>query len=105
MLRRDYLNVLGKYGERGVAALVAATPTKSGITASSWGYEVHNDGSTASIVYTNDSENHGCKIVILLMYGHGTKNGGYVQANDFVNPALEPVFKQMADEAWREVTK
>ena len=104
-LRRDYLNVLNKYGEQGVNALRAATPVNSGITADSWSYEIHNDGKTASISFNNSSENNGCNVVVLLMYGHGTNNGGYVQANNFVDPALEGLFGQMADEAWKEVTK
>lgn len=105
VLRRDYLNVLARYGEEGLSALREATPKNSGITAGSWNYEIVNDGKTASISFNNSSENNGANIVILLMYGHGTKNGGYVQANDFVNPALEQVFKNMADAAWKEVTK
>lgn len=105
MFRKDYLNVLAKYGDQGVEALRAATPADSGITAESWSYTIENDGKTCSISFENSNENEGLNIVILLMYGHGTKNGGYVQANDFVNPALEPVFKQMADAAWKEVTR
>lgn len=105
MLRRDYLNVLARYGEQGLAALRAATPIDSGVTAESWSYTIENDGKTCSISFENSSENNGCNIVVLLMYGHGTKNGGYVQANDFVNPALEPIFKEMAENAWKEVTK
>lgn len=105
MLRRDYLNVADKYGQIGVQALRDATPVDSGITAESWFYEIENTGKSVNISFHNNNENQGANIVILLMYGHGTGNGGYVQANDFVNPALEPVFQQMADAAWKEVTK
>lgn len=105
MLRRDHMRILNEYGERGVAALKAATPVDSGITADSWSYEIKQDNKNITIAFNNSSESNGCNIVILLMYGHGTKNGGYVQANDFVNPALEPIFKDLADAAWREVKK
>lgn len=105
MLRRDHIRILNEYGERGVAALKAATPVDSGITADSWSYEIKQDNKKITIAFNNSSESNGCNIVILLMYGHGTKNGGYVQANDFVNPTLEPIFRDLADAAWREVKK
>ena len=105
MLRRDHMRILNEYGERGVAALKAATPVDSGVTADSWSYEIKQDDKKITISFNNSSESNGCNIVILLMYGHGTKNGGYVQANDFVNPTLEPIFKDLADAAWREVKK
>jgi hypothetical protein len=105
MLRRDYLNVLAPYGEQGVQALEAATPRDSGITAGSWKYEIENDGAMVTLGFSNDNENQGYNIAILLMYGHGTRNGGYVKANDFVHPALEPVFQELANAAWKEVTR
>ena len=105
MLRRDHLKILSQYGEKGVEALKAATPVDSGVTADSWSYEVEDNGKTSTITFKNSNESNGVNIVILLKYGHGTKNGGYVQANDFVTPALEPVFKDLANAAWREVTK
>lgn len=105
MLRRDYLNVLAKYGAMGVQALQAATPVDSGVTADSWAYEIENDGKTVTLGFKNSSQNDGCSIVILLMYGHGTQNGSYVKANDFVNPAVKPIFEELADSAWKEVTK
>ena len=105
MLRHDHLKILSQYGEKGVEALKAATPVDSGVTADSWSYEVEDNGKTSTITFKNSNESNGVNIVILLKYGHGTKNGGYVQANDFVTPALEPVFKDLANAAWREVTK
>lgn len=105
MLKRDYLSILSKYGEEGVRALRAATPVDSGITADSWRYEIEDTGKSVALAFHNDSESNGCNIVVLLMYGHGTRNGGYVKANNFVAPALEPLFKKMADSAWKEVTK
>lgn len=42
---------------------------------------------------------------MLIQYGHGTKNGGYVSGVDFINPAIKSVMDKMADSIWREVTK
>ena len=104
-LRRDYMAVLHKYGQRGVEALAAATPKDSGITADSWGYEIEQRSGQVSIVWTNHNENQGVNIAILIIYGHGLHNGGYVQGNDFVTPALQPIMDEMAKQVWREVTK
>lgn len=104
MRKRDYTKVLSKYGQMGVDALSRATPVDSGITASSWSYEIESSGSSATIYWTNTNINHGVSIAIILQYGHGTGTGGYVQGRDYINPALRPVFDKMADAAWKEVT-
>lgn len=105
MYNMEYLNVLEKYGQQGVAALSAATPVDSGKTASSWNYEIKHDVTTTTITWTNSNINKGHKIAILLQYGHGTRQGGYVRGIDYINPAMRPIFEQMANEAWKEVTK
>lgn len=105
MLKRDYLKSLDKYGLEGVRILSEATPSSSGKTASSWSYSIKSHGNTITIGFSNSNESDGQNIVILLVYGHGTKSGGYVQPNDFVNPAIQPVFEKMANEAWLEVMK
>lgn len=94
-----------KYGRAGVAALASATPVDSGLTASSWSYEVKRGVGTASITFYNSHVNQGVPIAIILQYGHGTGTGGYVQGRDYINPAIQPVFDQLADSAWKEVTK
>lgn len=99
------LGVLDKYGREGVAALVSATPTETGLTASSWTYEIERKGSSVSIVYKNSNINKGVPIAVILQYGHGTGTGGWVQGRDYINPAIQPVFDRIADEAWKEVTK
>lgn len=100
-----HLGVLDKYGREGVAALAAATPKDTGLTAASWTYEiVRNDGS-ASIIFSNTNVVDGVNVAIILQYGHGTKNGGYVRGRDYINPAIRPIFDKMAEEAWKEVTK
>lgn len=102
---RDYLNVLEKYGQEGVAALSAATPIDTGLTATSWSYKIIQNGSSISIVWENSNVQNGVNIAIILQYGHGTRNGGYVSGRDYINPALKPIFDKMADAAWKEVTR
>ena len=99
------LGDLDKYGREGVAALASATPIESGRTASSWYYQVENKNGSASITFYNSNVNKGVPIAIILQYGHGTRNGGFVQGRDYINPAIQPIFDRIADEAWREVTK
>lgn len=101
---RDYISVLEKYAQQGVAALSAATPIDSGQTAVSWGYEIIQNNSSISIIWKNTNVNKGANIALMLQYGHGTRNGGYVSGRDYINPALQPIFDKMADAAWKEVT-
>ncbi|WP_305265470.1 hypothetical protein [uncultured Bacteroides sp.] len=104
LLKLDYLNVLERYGQAGVAALASATPKDSGLTADSWDYEITHDGKETTIAFTNSNISNGVNIAIILQYGHGTKGGGYVAGRDYINPAIQPIFDKMANEAWREVT-
>ncbi len=93
-------SVLDRYGRQGVAALQMYTPKDSGETANSWKYEIFNLG----IAWSNTNvTSNGTPIAILLQYGHGTKNGGYVQGRDYINPALQPIFDEIADNCWKEV--
>ena len=93
-------SVLDKYGRQGVAALQMYTPKDSGETANSWKYEIFNLG----IAWSNTNvTGNGTPVAILLQYGHGTKNGGYVQGRDYINPALQPIFDEIADNCWKEV--
>ena len=94
---------LTKYGEKGVAALQAATPTRTGVTASSWYYKIEKSGSKITLSFLNSNVNRGVPIAIILQYGHGTNNGGWVQGRDYINPALRPVFDEMAEAIWKEV--
>lgn len=96
--------ILRKYGEIGVQALRSATPVDSGLTASSWGYEIEKNGDTWSIYWTNSNINEGVNIAVILQYGHGTGTGGYVSGQDYINPAMAPIFEQIANDAWKEVT-
>ena len=98
------LGELDKYGRQGVAALAAATPKDTGKTAESWNYEITRSGGSATISWYNTNENNGVNIAVILQYGHGTKNGGYVRGRDYINPAIQPVFDQIAETAWKEIT-
>ena len=100
-----YLGDLNKYGRQGVAALASATPIDSGETADSWYYEIENNKESATITFYNSNVQNGVPIAIILQYGHGTRNGGWVEGRDYINPAIQPIFDQIVDDAWREVNK
>ena len=95
---------LERYGEIGVEALSSATPMDSGKTANSWGYEIEKNKEGYVIYWTNSNINDGVNIAVILQYGHGTGYGGYVQGRDYINPTLRPIFDELAENAWREVT-
>lgn len=100
---KEHLKALEKYGEKGVRALSAATPVRSGKTAESWSYEIHYGLGSVSLVWKNNNINDGVNIAVILQYGHGTGTGGYVVGLDYINPALRPVFEFIADDVWAEV--
>ena len=100
-----HLGDLDKYGREGVAALASATPVDSGQTANSWYYEIERQNGSVSIVFNNSNVNKGVPIAIILQYGHGTGTGGWVQGRDYINPAIQPIFDEIANNAWKEVTK
>ena len=99
------LSTLDKYGREGVAALASATPIDSGKTADSWFYEISHDKESTTITFSNSNINKGVPIAIVLQYGHGAGTGGWVEGRDYINPAIQPVFDRIVNEAWEEVTK
>lgn len=99
------LGDLDKYGREGVAALASATPIDTGLTASSWYYKIENKNGRATISFHNSNIQNGVPIAIILQYGHGTGNGGWVEGRDYINPAIQPIFDKIVNNAWREVTK
>ena len=99
------IGILDKYGREGVAALASATPVKTSKTASSWVYEIKRQNGSVSIVFKNTNIVNGVPIAIILQYGHGTGTGGWVEGRDYINPAIQPIFDEIANKAWREVTK
>lgn len=98
------VSILDRYGQEGVAALESATPIDSGITAGSWSYNIERSSGGAILSFENSSQNDGVYIAIILQFGHGTGTGGWVEGRDYINPAIQPIFDKIADEAWREVT-
>lgn len=104
LLNRDYLNVLDRYGAYCCDLLASATPKESGETAGSWGYEILRKGESTSISFYNTNIQDGVNIAIILQYGHGTRNGGYVTGRDYINPVIRPMFDKIANDVWREVT-
>lgn len=97
--------LLDKYGKMGVDALRDATPKDTGLTSESWVYDIARVNHTITITWRNTNLNNGVPVAVLIQYGHATRNGGFVQGIDYVNPAMAPVFQQIAEEAWKEVKK
>ena len=103
--RLEIQSVLERYGSVGVSALSSATPVESGATASAWYYEVSIKRGAYTITFFNSNVNKGVPIAIILQYGHGTRNGGWVNGRDNINPSIQPIFDEIVEEAWKEVTK
>lgn len=99
------LSDLDKYGREGVAALKSATPVDSGQTANSWYYKINNKSGVVTISFNNSNIQNGVPIAIILQYGHGTRNGGWVQGQDYINPVIRPLFLKIANDAWEEVKR
>ncbi len=96
---------LDKYGRQGVATLASATPVDTGNTANSWYYEITRSKGSVSISFFNSNIQNGVPIAIILQYGHGTGTGGWVEGRDYINPAIQPIFDKIVDDAWREVAR
>lgn len=104
MQKMSIKQLVEKQAQRGVEALRANTPRESGLAASSWGYEIRQNGRSTTIIWTNSDVENGFPVAIALQYGYGTGTGGYVQGRDYINPAMRPVFDSIADEVWKAVT-
>ena len=96
-------DILSKYGKIGVNALSQATPKDSGVTSQSWNYRIEVNNNNASIVWYNTNVVKGVNIAVILQYGHGTRNGGWVEGRDYINPAMKPIFDKIANQVWKEV--
>lgn len=103
--RKIRLEILDKYAREGVAALASATPVDSGLTANSWYYKIVTNDDSSTVTFYNSNIQNGIPIAIILQYGHGTGNGGWVEGRDYINPAIQPVFDKLVSKAWGEVTK
>lgn len=98
-------SVLEKYGKEGVAALSSATPVATGLTSKSWYYKIEQKNDITKLIFCNSNINNGVSIALILQYGHGTRNGGWVEGRDYINPAIQPIFDKIVKEVWGEVTK
>lgn len=100
----DVRNLLERYAKRGVDALSSATPIDTGLTASSWTYEIKTTKSGITIYWFNTNVVDNIKIALIIQYGHGTGNGAYIQGIDYINPAIRPIFDELSEALWKEVT-
>ena len=106
ILKRDYLNLLNKYGHEGVMALREYTPIDTGITAMSWDYEIEEDKEKGLITLSFINHNvvsEWANVAILIQYGHASRSGSWVEGIDYINPALKPVFDELALQAWMDI--
>lgn len=103
-INADIRSALEAAGQRGVDALSMATPVESGLTAASWGYEVESNASSTTIWWTNTNTISGVNVAVILQYGHGTGTGGWVSGRDYINPAIQSIFDDIADDVWKKVT-
>lgn len=98
------LRILDRYGKLGVSALSGATPVDTGKTASSWSYKIVKKKNGFELAFHNSNVVDQVPIAIVIQYGHGTRNGGYVKGVDYINPALKPIFDKLSNDLWKEVT-
>lgn len=105
MKENNFIKDLDKYGQKGVDALASATPVDTGLTASSWYYKIEREDGRVKLNFCNSNIQNGVPIAIILQYGHATRNGGWIEGRDYINPAIQPIFDEIANNAWREVTK
>lgn len=98
-----YMSTLDEYGRKGVELLRSVTPIDTGLTANSWYYTIERSKHSVSLSFYNSNVHNGVPIAIVLQYGHATRNGGWVQGIDYINPAIQSLFEEMADKMWKEV--
>lgn len=103
MKKRDARRVLNKYGQRGVDLLSKSTPKNTGKTAASWSYKIYETNGRYELVWLNSNINKGVNIALIIQYGHGTRRGAYIKGIDYINPVMEQLFREMAEDLWKEV--
>lgn len=101
----DFFKMLDSYGEKGVQALSQATPVDTGLTAKSWSYRIVKTRRSIGIEWYNTNVNKGVNIALMIQYGHGTPSGHYIRGRNYIKPAIQPIFKELEDKVWKEVTK
>lgn len=90
--------------QKGVVALSKATPHATGLAANSWSYEIKKTASSIEIGWKNSDVESGFPVALMIQYGHGTGTGGYIQGIDYINPAMRPIFDEIAETVWKAVT-
>lgn len=101
--KNNPMTVLNKLGQLGVDVLVTATPKDSGLTASSWYYEIEKTREGYNIQWLNSNVVDNYNVALLLQYGHGTNGGGYVVGIDYINPVMDDLLKAAKIDIWKEV--
>lgn len=101
--KRININILDKYGKIGVEALKKNTPVDTGVTSNSWYYEIENQNGKVTLNFYNSNVKNNVNIAIIIQYGHGTKNGGWVDGRDYINPAVQPVFDKILSDVWGDI--
>ena len=107
MLKEKSIDIkkIKKYADLGIEALMSNTPKDTGLTASSWYYTIEKDNGIIKITYCNSNIQDGVPIAVILQYGHATNNGGWVEGKDYINPSIQPIFDEIVNKMWKEVTK
>lgn len=93
---KSFLKRIAAQAQIGVDALAQYTPKDSGLTANSWYTEIEESENNITVYWKNSNIHNGFPVAIGLQYGHGTGTGGYVQGQDYINPALKPIFDEIA---------
>lgn len=97
---------LNSIGREGVSRLQSATPRRTGATAAGWGYKISKSSRGWDIIWYNSAHPEtSANVALLLQLGHGTGTGGYVPGQDYINPALRPVYTSATDKLMRELIK
>ncbi len=103
LAKGDIYNGLEQLAQQGVGALASATPVDSGLAADSWTFTIKRTKNSCVISWNNFDVESGFPVAIMLQYGYATGTGGYVAGQDYINPAIRPVFDQIADKVWKAV--
>lgn len=104
-LSRTYKHILEKYAEEGVRALKSATPRDTGLTAESWYYKITESKNNVYLTFLNSNTDTGVPVAIMIRYGHTMPNGGWVAGQDYITPALKPIFDKLLNNVWEEVKR
>lgn len=100
---RNLMDTFNKLGQLGVDLLKNATPKDTGLTASSWYYEIEKTKEGYDVQWLNSNVVEGYNVALLIQYGHGTGGGGYVAGIDYINPVMDDLFKTAKIDIGKEV--